>query len=185
MNRRMHCKPWVLAAALTVVTVGAGCSNTPDEPKREPSQAPPVTADAAPVAESVAKYNALTTELVAALEAKMPDITWTVDDPARLSRTKDGRCMLSLRSMKSSADIVEPSSHFEDVFAAADPVLTKHEFPAFDGTDPVAGGWVVTRSTDGSGATVTIESKSPAYIRISVPVTSQNCDSNEIPQGDR
>lgn len=185
MNRRMHRNAWALAAALAVVTVAAGCSDTPDGPKRVPSEAPPITAEPGPVAESAAKYNALTAELVAALEAKMPAITWTVDDPASLSRTQDGRCILSPRSMKSSADIVEPSKNFEDVSAAADPVLEKHGFPAFDGTDPVPGGWVVTRSTDAAGATVTIESKSPAYLSVTVPVKSETCDSNEIPQGDR
>ncbi|ASN21660.1 hypothetical protein CGK93_19775 [Arthrobacter sp. YN] len=185
MNRRMHRKPWALAAALTVVTVAAGCSDTPDGPTREPSSAPPVTSEPAPVAESAAKYNALTAELVAALEAKMPDITWAVDDPARLSRIDDGRCMLAPRSMKSSADIVAPSRQFEDVFAVADPVLREHGFPAFDGTDPVPGGWVVTRSTDAAGATVTIRSKFPAYLDVTVPVKSENCDANEIPQGDR
>jgi hypothetical protein len=136
------------------------------------------------VAESIAKYDALTTELVAALEAKMPDITWSVDDPARMSRTQDGRCMLFPQSMKSSADIVEPSRNFEEVFAVADPVLKKHGFPAFDGTDPVPGGWVVARSTDGVGATVTIRSKSPAYLDVTVPVKSESCDTNELPQGD-
>jgi len=183
MNRRLHRKPWALAAALVVMT--AGCSTAPDEPKRKPSQAPPITAEPASVAESAAKYNALTAQLVAALEAKMPDITWTVDDPARLSRAQDGRCILTPRSMKSSADIVEPSKHFDDVLAASDPVLEKHGFPAFDGTDPVPGGWVVTRSTDAAGATVTIESKSPAYVRMTVPVKSDTCDSNEIPHGDK
>ncbi|WP_254779812.1 MULTISPECIES: hypothetical protein [unclassified Arthrobacter] len=181
----MHRNAWALAAALAVVTVAAGCSDTPDGPKRVPSEAPPVTSEPASVAESAAKYNALTTDLVAALEAKMPAITWTVDDPARLSRAQDGRCTLSPRSMKSSADIVEPSKNFEDVFGAADPVLEKHGFPAFDGTDPVPGGWVVTRSADAAGATVTIESKSPAYLSVTVPVKSEKCDSNEIPQGDR
>ncbi|UKA49276.1 hypothetical protein LFT48_17845 [Arthrobacter sp. FW305-123] len=181
----MHRNLWALAAALAVASVAAGCSDTPDGPQREPSQPPAVTSEPASVPESAAKYNALTTELVAALEAKMPDITWTVDDPARLSRAQDGRCILAPRSMKSSADIVEPSKHFEDVFAVADPVLEKHGFPAFDGTDPVPGGWVVTRSTDATGATVTIESKSPAYLRMTVPVQSDTCDSNEIPQGDK
>ena len=185
MNRRTYLKPWALLAALAVVTVTAGCSNTPEKPKREPSKAPAVTAEPAPVAESAAKYNALTADLVAALEAKMPDITWAVDDPASLNRAKDGTCFLSPRSMKSSADIVEPSRHFEDVFAASDPVLEKHGFPAFDGTDPVPGGWVVTRSTDAAGATVTIESKFPAFLNVTVPVKSENCDTNEIPQGDR
>jgi hypothetical protein len=185
MNRRMHRNAWALAAALAVVTVAAGCSNTPDDPKREPSTAPPITAEPGQVAESAAKYNALTADLVAALEAKMPDITWTVDDPARMSRLNDGRCMLAPRSMKSNADIVAPSRQFEDVFAVADPVLKEHGFPSFDGIDPVPGGWVVTRSTDAAGATVTIESKSPAHLQISVPVKSENCDANEIPQGDR
>ncbi|WP_429389227.1 hypothetical protein [Paenarthrobacter sp. TE4293] len=174
-----------LVAALAVVTVAAGCSDTPDGPTREPSSAPPVTAEPAPVAESVAKYNALTADLVAALETKMPDISWAVDDPARMSRAQDGRCMLSPRSMKSSADIVEPSRHFEDVFAVSDPVLREHGFPLFDGIDPVAGGWVVTRSTDAAGATVTIRSKFPAYLDVTVPVKSENCDINEIPEGDR
>lgn len=186
MNRRMHRKPWALAAALTLMAAAAaGCSDTPDGPTREPSSAPPVTAEPASVAESVAKYNALTSDLVAALEAKMPDITWAVDDPARLSRIDDGRCMLAPRSMKSSADIVKPSRSFEDVFAVADPVLREHGFPAFDGTDPVPGGWVVTRSTDAAGATVTIRSKFPAYLDVTVPVKSESCDANEIPEGDR
>ncbi|WP_445931675.1 hypothetical protein [Paenarthrobacter nitroguajacolicus] len=185
MNRRLHRSSWALAAALAVVAFAAGCSHAPGETKREPSKAPPITSEPAPVAESVAKYNALTTELVAALEAKMPDITWALDDPASLGRTQDGRCMLSPRSMKSSADIVEPSRHFGDVFAVADPVLGKHGFPAFDGIDPVPGGWVVTRSTDAAGATVTIRSKFPAYLDVTVPVKSENCDTNEIPQRDR
>ncbi|MBT2586703.1 hypothetical protein J7I86_12820 [Arthrobacter sp. ISL-95] len=185
MNRRTYRNAWALVAALAVVTVAAGCSSTPDGPKREPSKAPPVTSEPAPVAESASKYNALTADLVAAMEAKMPDITWAVDDPARLNRTQDGRCMLSPRSMKSSADIVEPSKHFKDVFAVTDPVLEKHGFPAFDGIDPVPGGWVVTRSTDAAGATVTIQSKFPANLDVIVPVKSENCDTNEIPQGDR
>ena len=61
--------------------------------------------------------------------------------------------------------------------------MKKHEFPAFDGTDAVPGGWLVTRSTDAAGATLTIESKSPAYLRISVPVDSPRCNKDELPPG--
>ncbi len=111
----------------------------------------------------------------------MPGITWSVDGPASMSVTGDGRCMLSPQSMKSSADIVDPSRNFEDLFAAADPVLEKHGFPAFDGTDPVPGGWVVTRSTDAVGATVSVRSKFPAYLEVTVPVKSESCDPKEIP----
>ncbi len=89
--------------------------------------------------------------------------------------------MLYPQTMKSSADVVEPSNQFADIFAAGDPVLTQHGFPAFDGTDAVPGGWVVARSTDAAGATLTIESKSPAYLRISVPVDSPTCSTDEIP----
>ncbi|WP_026543493.1 hypothetical protein [Paenarthrobacter nicotinovorans] len=184
MNRSTYLKPRALAAALALMAT-AGCGNTPDGPTREPSSAPPVTASPAPVAESVAKYDALTTELVAALEAKLPGITWSVDDPVSLSRVKDGQCVLALRSMKSSADIVKPSRSFEEVFAAADPILQQHGFPAFDGTDPTPGGWVVTRSTDAAGATVTIRSKFPAYLDITAPVQSESCDASELPQGEK
>lgn len=185
MNRRLDRKPWALAAALLMATVAAGCTTTPDGPTREPSSAPPVTASPAPLAESADKYDSLRADLVAALEKQMPDITWSADDPARMSRAQDGRCVFSPQSMKSSADIVERSRNFEKVFTAADPVLKKHGFPAFDGTDPVPGGWVVTRSTDGVGATVTIESKSPAYLRITAPVASERCDTNELAGGDK
>ncbi|MGJ3192047.1 hypothetical protein [Paenarthrobacter sp. FR1] len=181
----MHRKPWALAAALLVGAVAAGCGSTPDGPTREPSSPPPVTASPAPLAESKAKYDSLRADLVAALEQQMPDITWSVDDPARMSRTQDGRCVFSPQSMKSSADIVERSRNFEEVFTAADPVLKKHGFPAFDGTDPVPGGWVVARSTDSVGATVTIQSKSPAYLDVTVPVASETCDSDELSQGDK
>jgi hypothetical protein len=133
------------------------------------------------VAESFPKYDALRAEIVSALEQKMPDISWAEDEPATLARLKDGRCMLYPRTMKSNADIVEPSNHFADIFSAGDPVLAKHGFPTFGGTDPVPGGWVVTRSTDPAGATLTIESKSPAYLRLSVPVDSPTCDPKEIP----
>jgi len=185
MNRSWHRKPGALAAAVLVTVIAAGCSPSPDGPTRESSAPPPVTLEPAPVAESVAKYDALRAELVAALEAKMPDITWSSDDAASLSLSKDGQCFLHPQTMKSSADIVERSRHFEDVFAVADPILEQHGFPTFDGTDPVPGGWVVTRSTDGAGATVTIESKSPAYLRMTVPVKSQSCDANELLQGEK
>ncbi|NWL14157.1 hypothetical protein DM793_23120 [Paenarthrobacter nitroguajacolicus] len=178
---RTSARPFALAAALVVGSVGiAGCS-VPGETKREPSKAPPITSEPAPVAESIAKYDALTAELVAALEEKMPGITWAVDDTADLSPAQDGRCMLYLQSMQSSADIVEPSRNFEDLFAAADPVLEKHGFPAFNGIDPVPGGWVVTRSTDAVGATLSIRSKFPAYLELTVPVKSESCDPKEIP----
>jgi hypothetical protein len=100
-----------------------------------------------------------------------------------MAKAGDGRCILQPASMKSNADIVEPSRNFEDVFAAGNPVLTKHGFPEFGGTDDVPGGWVVARSTDAIGATVSIESKSPAYLRITVPVDSAACDSSELPAG--
>ncbi len=181
--RRTALVQLALPAALIGVVALAGCAATPDGPTRKPSSAPPVTASPAPVAESFTKYDALRAELVAALEQKLPGITWNVDNPARLAKSSDGSCILQPASMKSSADIVEPSNHFKEVFTAGNPVLGKHGFPAFGGTDDVPGGWVVARSTDGSGATVSIESKSPAYLRISVPVDSATCDSKEIPAG--
>jgi len=184
MNRSMHRTLRVLAVGLLMAAV-AGCSPTPDRPTRESSAPPPVTMEPAPVAESVAKYDALRAELVAALEQKMPDITWSADEAASLSLSKDGQCFLHPQTMKSSADIVKASENFKDVFAVSDPILEKHGFPAFDGTDPVPGGWVVTRSADGAGATVTIESKSPAYLRITAPVKSRNCDENELLLGDK
>ncbi|MFJ4262654.1 hypothetical protein ACIPYU_09420 [Paenarthrobacter nicotinovorans] len=169
----------VLACALTL----AACSQAPGDPTRETSDSPTVTPQqtAAPVAESFAKYDAVRTELIAASEQKLPGITWSVDKPASLSKVDDGRCILQPASMKSSADIVEPSRYFEDVFATGNPVLGKHGFPEFGGTDDVPGGWVVARSTDAVGATVSIESKSPAYLRITVPVSSATCDSSELP----
>ncbi|UVJ39060.1 hypothetical protein [Arthrobacter sp. CJ23] len=159
----------------------AGCEARPTP--GAPSSSPPRTAAPAPVAESFTKYDAVRAEFIAALEEKMPDISWTVDEPAGMALLKDGRCMLYPQTMKSSADIVEPSKHFAEVFSAGDPILAKHGFPAFDGTDPVPGGWVVASSTDAAGATVTVESKSPAYLRISVPVDSKACDPKEIPAG--
>lgn len=183
MNGRMQ--PQLMSgvrAALMILgtTLMAGCT-APQQPNVVTSSAAPVTKAPAPVAESFAKYDALRAELTAALEAKMPDISWTVDKPATLARLKDGRCMLYPQTMKSSADVVEPSNQFADIFAAGDPVLTQHGFPSFDGTDAVPGGWVVARSTDAAGATLTIESKSPAYLRISVQVDSPTCSADEIP----
>jgi hypothetical protein len=176
-------KPHLLAALLVLgTTVMAGCTGTPpDGPTTQPSSVPPLTVGPAPVAESFPKYDALRAEIISALEQKMPDISWTEDEPATLARLKDGRCMLYPQTMKSNADIVEPSNHFADIFSAGDPVLAQHGFPSFDGTDPVPGGWLVTRSTDPAGATLTIESKSPAYLRLSVPVDSPTCDPKEIP----
>ena len=171
----------VLAAGLILgAATMVGCS-APDGPHTEPSSPPPVTAEPAPVAESFAKYDALRRELIAALEKTMPAITWAVDKPATMTLTNDGRCIFHPASMKSSADIVEPSKNYEAVFATADPILKQHEFPAFGGIDPVPGGWTVTRSTDATGATVILESKSPAYLRMNVPVDSKTCEPTEIP----
>lgn len=184
MNRRTNRLPQHVLATLLVLgtTVVVGCT-APEGPATETSSPPPVTASAAPVAESFPKYDAVRAGMVAALEEKMPDISWTVDEPATLARVKDGRCMLYPQTMKSNVDVVQPSNQFADIFSAGDPVLAQHGFPAFDGTDTVAGGWVVARSTDAAGATLTIESKSPAYLRISVPVDSPACDPKEIPAG--
>jgi hypothetical protein len=185
MNRRTNRLRQHSLATLLVLgtTVAVGCT-APEGPATDPSSAPPVTASAAPVAESFPNYDAVRAEIVAALEEKMPDIRWTVDEPATLARVKDGRCMPYPQTMKSSnVDVVQPSNQFADIFSAGDPVLAQHGFPAFDGTDTVAGGWVVARSTDAAGATLTIESKSPAFLRISVPVDSPACDPNEIPAG--
>lgn len=119
------------------------------------------TQSPATVAESFAKYDAVRAELIAVLEAKMPGISWSVDKPATLVRSEDGGCILNPQTMKSNADVVALSNRFADIFAAGDPVLAKHGFPAFGGTDPVPGGWVVARSTDSAGATLSIESKEP------------------------
>ncbi|MFI2564162.1 hypothetical protein [Paenarthrobacter sp. NPDC018779] len=171
-----------LTVVLTSVTL-AGCTAATDGPTRTPSSAPPITAGPEPVDQSLAKYDSLRADLIAALEEKLSGITWSVDKGASLAKSTDGRCILQIASMKSSADIVKASNNFEDVFAAGDPVLAQHGFPAFGGTDDVPGGWVVARSTNGSGSTVTIESKSPAYLSVTVPVDSPNCDSAEIPAG--
>jgi hypothetical protein len=135
------------------------------------------------VAESFAKYDAVRADVVAALEKKLPGISWNVDSPATMQRLRDGTCILSLADMKSPKDIVEPSRGFEDVFAAADPVLVKHGFEAFGGTDKVPGGWTVASSRDGAGAALRVESKGMAYVRLHVPVTSADCSPKEIPAG--
>jgi len=181
-GRTGHARP-VLAALLTLGAIVTVACSVPGGPTTEPSSAPPVLNEPAPIAESFAKYDSLRVDLVAALEKNLPGITWTVDNPATVAATSDGRCIFHPASMKSSADIVEASKNFATVFTAADPILKQHEFPAFNGIDPVPGGWVVTRSTDGAGATVIIESKSPAYLRMNVPVDSTTCDPSELPAG--
>lgn len=182
MAGRAQSRRHLLAAGLMLGTLAAAGCAAPDGPATKTSSAPPVTSAPASVADSFPRYDSLRAELIAALEEKLPGITWAPDKPAALSRLDDGRCMLYPQTMKSSADVVEPSNHFADIFSAGDPVLARHGFPAFGGTDDVPGGWVVARSTDAAGATLTIESKSPAYLRISVPVNSATCDPAELPQ---
>ncbi|WP_120522474.1 hypothetical protein [Arthrobacter celericrescens] len=172
-----------LAVALSLAgTAGvAGCSTATPQPS--PSSAASSSAGAGPVAESFAKYDAVRTDVVAALEKKLPGISWTVSDPATMQRKKDGSCFLYLADMKSPEDIVEPSKKFQAVFDAVDPVLKEHGFEAFGGTDKVPGGWMVASSTDGAGASLSIESKGMAYVRLQVPVTSADCNPKEIPAG--
>ncbi|WP_284987605.1 hypothetical protein [Arthrobacter sp. fls2-241-R2A-172] len=183
MRRTAQRNLQLAAALLGCAAALSSCAATPDGPSRKPSSAPPVTAAPASLAESTIKYDALTKELVEALEAKMPGLTWAPDDPSSVTNSKDGTCIFHPQSLKSSADIVEPSKNFEAVFDAADPVLDKYGFPAFGGTDPVPGGWVVARSTDGTGATITIESKSPAFLSMTVPVTAESCAGTATPTG--
>ncbi len=173
-----------LAFAATLSLLGtaplAACTGpAAPQPSGSPSASSP--AGAGPVAESFAKYEAVRTDVVAALEKKLPGISWNVDSPATMQRRSDGTCMLFLAKMKSPRDIVEPSKKFHDVFAAADPVLAKHGFEAFGGTDKVPGGWLVASSKDDAGAALRIESKGMAYVRLSVPVTSADCSPTEIP----
>jgi|GEM_PF-3311182 len=169
----------VLSAALPLLGAQAlaACSAAPAP---EPSGTLEAGTHAS-VAESFAKYDPVRTDVVAALEKKLPGITWDVHSPATMQRKQDGTCMLYLAEMKSAKDIVEPSRKFRDVFTAADPVLEKHGFAAFGGTDRVPGGWMVTSSTDAAGATLRVESKGMAYVRMGVPVDSTGCDPKEIP----
>lgn len=157
----------------------AGCSAAPQPSPGSAS----VSAGAGPIDTSFAKYDAVRTDVVAALEKEMPAITWTVSAPATVQRKKDGGCILHLADMKSPVDIVEPSKKFRAVFDAADPVLKKHGFQAFGGTDKVPGGWMVASSTDGAGASLRVESKGVAYVRLHVPVTSASCSPKDIPKG--
>jgi hypothetical protein len=174
----------VLAVALSLAGAAAvaGCSPESVQPGGPVSTMPPV-GGAGPVDRSFAKYDAVRTDVVAALEKKLPGIDWAVDSPATMQRKKDGSCILYLADMKSPEDIVEPSKKFQAVFDAVDPVLAKHGFEAFGGTDDVPGGWMVASSTDDAGASLRIESKGMAYVRLHVPVNSADCNPKEIPAG--
>ena len=183
MARLTAARRHLLSCALALGTLlTAGCTG-PETPSPKTSSAPPVMQAPAPLAESLTKYQGLRAELITALEQKLPGISWTVNEPAYLTKLKDGSCILGTETMVSSADVVEPSHRFADIFSVGDPILAKHGFEAFGGTDPVPGGWVVARSSDAAGAIVTIESKSPAYLYITAPVHSETCDPAELPQG--
>ncbi|OFI37094.1 hypothetical protein BIU82_08260 [Arthrobacter sp. SW1] len=173
----------MLAAALslTVAAAVAGCTGEAPPPAGTGSTPPAVAPSS--VDKSFAKYDAVRTDVVAALEEKLPGISWSVDSPATMQRKNEGRCILYLADMKSPQDIVEPSKKFQAVFDAVDPVLAKHGFEAFGGTDKVPGGWMVASSTDSAGASLRIESKGMAYVRLHVPVNSEDCDPKEIPAG--
>lgn len=179
-NTTSRLSRWTVALACVLAL--SACSQTPEGPTRESSATPTETPTQSPAspAESLEKYDSLRTELAAALEQKLPGITWSTDTGVTMAKSNDGRCILQPASMKSSADIVEASRNFEDVFAAGDPVLSEHGFPAFGGTDDVPGGWLVARSTDAAGATASIEAKGTAYLRITVPVNSASCSPTEI-----
>ncbi|QDG66099.1 hypothetical protein NIBR502772_07640 [Pseudarthrobacter sp. NIBRBAC000502772] len=92
-------------------------------------RAPPVAEAPAPVAGSLPKYDALHAELIAALEAKMPDISWTVDRPATLATLQNGRCMHYLQTMQSSADVVEPSNREVPAAGGQQHVRAPREIP--------------------------------------------------------
>jgi hypothetical protein len=171
----------LLAAALVLTTFCCSACAGPERPATKTTSAPPVTEAPVPVRESFTKYEALRTELIAALEQEMPSIGWTVKQPVYLTRLDDGRCILGTETIVSSVDVVQPSHSFADIFSAGDPVLAKYGFPAFGGTDPTPGGWTVTRSMDAAGAILSIESKSPAYLSITAPVDSETCDPAELP----
>jgi len=182
----MACRETPLQYRLALVVVlgslvSAACAG-PKHPAPEKSSEPPVTESPAPVAQSFARYDGLRAELIAALEQQLPVIGWTVHRPASMDRVADGTCVFATMTMVSSADVVEPSHRFSDIFSAGDPVLAKYGFPAFGGTDPTPGGWTVARSANAAGAVVSIESKSPAYLDIVAPVDSAACDPAELPQ---
>lgn len=183
MTRRTALPRHLLPAVVALSTLMMTACAEPEDPSRKPSSAPPVTQTPAPLAESLTKYGGLRAELITALEQKMPGISWTVKEPAYLTKLKDGSCVLGVETMASSADVVGPSHRFADIFSVSDPILGKYGFEPFGGTDAVPGGWVMARSSDGVGATVTIKSKSPAYLQITAPVDSPICDPAELPQG--
>ena len=137
-------------AALMVLgtTLIAGCTASQQPTEVTSSAAAPVTEAPAPVAESFAKYDALRAELITALEATMPDISWTVDKPATLAMLKDGRCMLHPKTMKSSADVVEPSTSSLTFTPLATPFWsTTDSLPSTERTQFPGAGWLPAART--------------------------------------
>ena len=172
----------MLSAALPLLGAQALAACTAAGTPQPSGTGSPAGGGHAPVAESFAKYDSVRADVVTALEKKLPGISWTVHSPATMGLRNDGSCVLVLTEMESDKDIVKASNGFRKVFAAANPVLERHGFESFGGTDKVPGGWTVASTSDAAGAKLRVESKGTAYVRLHVPVDSPGCDPKEIPR---
>ncbi len=155
----------VTATAIAVLATVAlvGCSGS----------APTADLDAAAATE---RYQPAVDDLVAALTAAYPTVTWTADSETRV--TGDGSasgCVLALGSMRADPSLPDTAGTWADVLTTANPVLTEHGFAAVTDEDSLDGGWSGVSTRDDAGAELRLADKAYTLLSLSVPVTDTDC----------
>ena len=128
-------------------------------------------------AEAGPRYQQLSTDIGDTLAAKFPGEPWLPVDnqQTRLSRHSDGKCFLSIGTLRSQDALPDLAGGWEAVMEAVNPVLQDSGFAEIKDTDSIKGGWQGISSTDGSGGELRIFSKDSTDISVTAEVSDTDC----------
>lgn len=156
---RPRARPFVVLICAALAT--ASCSSSPV----------PTAAEAGP------QYQQLSTDISDTLAAKFPGEPWLPVDnqQTRLNQNNDGKCFLSIGTLRSQDSLPELAGGWEAVMDAINPVLQDSGFAEIKDTGSIKGGWQGISSTDASGGELRIASKGYTDISVTAEVSDTDC----------
>ncbi|KRA24634.1 hypothetical protein ASD65_09600 [Microbacterium sp. Root61] len=129
-----------------------------------------------PYDDAAAHYDAAMTDVVGALEAAYPDVSWATDGATRAS-TSTGECRLHVATQESEPSLLGAAGGWDAVWSTVNPALQEHGFATIDSEDDVPGGWTASTSRDDGGAVLQILDKGLTKITLSAPLAPSACNS--------
>jgi hypothetical protein len=122
-----------------------------------------------------ARYEAVIPDVVSALQAAYPAVTW--EEAGTTSSSADtGECRMAFATAQGAPSLVETAGDWESVWSTVNPVLVAHEFPEITEPDELKGGWTGASSEDAHGARLRLMDKGQTKIELSVRIDDAGCD---------